>query len=152
MIYRISSITVIVAAFVTAIAGGLQWWSGNKISAKQEVKIAAMEKEARIKKSTIISQTNISKNKLEGKLFVHKYLISINSPVVHIPLYTNIEYNLANGDIKRIGGMQLNDVGGGVRRVEDENVSYVDTEYTVKTDRPLKSGEEFVFSLEEKKN
>lgn len=141
---------MVVAAFVTASAGGIQWWSGNVISTNQEVKIVAMEKSARIKKPSIFSQKIISQNVPDGDLFAQKYLVSINSPVRHIPLYTYINYKPFNGDIERVGEMQLSDVGGGIRQVEDENVSYVDTEYTLKTSRPLSKDEGIVFTLEER--
>lgn len=148
LIYKISSITAVMAALITAFAGGIQWYSGKIIADKQEAKVIAIEKDARIKKPTIFSQTSVSLNVSEGNLFVQKYLISINSPTVHIPLYTNILYNPANGPIERVGEMQINDVGGGVRKVEDEDISYVDTEYTLKTNRALKENEYINFSLE----
>lgn len=151
-IYRISSVVLIVAAFVTAFAGGIQWWSGNRISNEQEAKVMAMGKDARIKSPAIFSQKVISQNIPEGTLFVHKYLVSINSPIVHIPLYTYIQYKPANGDIERVGGMQMNNVGGGVRRTEGENVSYVDAEYTVRTNRALADDETITFTLKERPN
>lgn len=152
LIYRISSVVAIVAALVAASAGGVQWWSGNVISAKQEAKITVMATEARIRNPTIYSQTTISQNIHVGDLFAQKYLVSINSPAVHVPLYTYIQYEPTNGDIERVGEMQLNDVGGGVRQVEGKSVSYVDTEYTLKTSRALSEGEGIVFTLEERPN
>jgi len=152
VIYRISSVVLIISAFLTAFAGGIQWWSGSIISNQQDAKVVGVEKDVRIKSSTIFSQKIISQNVLDETLFVHKYLVSINSPLVRMPLYTYIQYKPANGDIERVGGMLINDVGGGIRRVEGENVSYVDNEYTVKTNRALAEDETITFTLKERSN
>lgn len=148
LIYRVSSITAIVAALVAAIAGGTQWWSGSVISSRQEVKITTLEKDSRIKKPSIFSQKIISQNIPDKNLFIQKYLVSINSPVQYVPLYTYIQFDRINGDIERVGAMEYNDVGGGVRSVEGQDVSYVNTEYTLKTSRILSGDEKIVFSLE----
>ncbi len=150
LIYRVSSIIAISSAVIAALFGGIQWWSGNVISSKQEIKIVAMEKDTRVKRSTIFSQKIISQNIPDGKLFVQKYQVSINSPVVHVPLYTYIQSRPINGIVERVGEMQINDVGGGVRSVGGVDVSYVDTEYTLKTNRALDEGESITFTLEKR--
>jgi len=150
-IYTISSIVGIIAALIAPLAPlafGIQWWSGNVIAKKQEDKILVMEKDARIKKPTIFSQKAISLNVPDGDLFVQKYVVSINSPVVNIPLYTVIRSNPVKGIVERVGDMQLNDVGGGLRQTEGADVSYVDVEYTVRTNRALDDGETIIFTLE----
>ena len=150
LIYKISSIVAISAALIAALAGGVQWWAGSVISNRQETKIITMERDVRIKKPAIFLQKAISLNTSDGNLFIQKYLVSINSPVVHIPLYTHIQYKLSNGPIERVGEMQLKDIGSGIRQVEGEDVSYVDTEYTLRTNRMLNQGEEIIFTLEKR--
>jgi len=152
LVYKISSIVAIIAALTAAIAGGVQWWSGNLLSNKQENKIIAMEKEARIRNPTIFSQKLISPNVPDGNFFVQKYAVSINSPVQHRPLYTYFDYDGKNGDLDRVGEMQYNDTGSGIRQVEGVDVSYVDTEYTLKTNRAVLAGEKIIFTLERRPN
>ncbi len=146
--YKISSIVSVVAAVIAALSGCIVWWSGSIISLKQENKIFALETEQRIKRPTIFSQEVVSKNIVEGDVFVHQYLVSINSPVVHAPLYTRINFQLENGGIERIGEMQINDRDGGVRQVEGADVSYLNTLYTLRTNRRLGENEAIIFSLQ----
>ncbi len=152
LIYKVSSITVIVATIVGAFAGVTQYWTSGIISKRQDGKIEAMEKSVRVNKANIFSQKIISQNIPNEKLFTQKYLISINSPIQHTPLYTYIQYDIRNGDIERVGEMGYSDIGGGVRQVEGQDVSYIDTEYTLNTNRALNENEGIIFSLEKQAN
>jgi len=152
IIYRTASILAISAAVIAACAGGIQWWTGAILAKTQEMKVETLEKEARIKNPTLFAQEIIELNVPDGEVFIQKYLVSISSPQKHTPMYTRIQYKEENGSINRIGETQMSDVGGGIKQIEGVDVSYVNTAYTIRTDRKLAEGESVIFSLKKPKD